>query len=94
MYSKILEHIVYTSIFSHLQQCRILTEEQHGFQAGKLCETQIIMTIDNFANCINDNSQIDCIFLDFSKAFDRVPHIIVFATNYHIMELEVLFWNR
>ena len=25
------------------------------------------MTINDFANCLNDNSQIDCIFLDFSK---------------------------
>ena len=32
------------------------------------------MTINDFANCLNENSQIDCIFLDFSKAFDRVPH--------------------
>ena len=32
------------------------------------------MTLNDFANCLNENSQIDCIFLDFSKAFDRVPH--------------------
>ena len=32
------------------------------------------MTINDFVNCSNDNSQIDCVFLDFSKAFDRVPH--------------------
>ena len=38
-------------------------------QAGKSSETYIIMTIDDFANCLNDNSQIDSIFLDFSKAF-------------------------
>ena len=25
-------------------------------------------------NCLNENSQMDCIFLDFSKASDRVPH--------------------
>ena len=72
--SKILEHVVYTCIFSHLKEHNILREEQHGFQVGKSCETQLIMTIDDFVNCLNDNSQIDCIFLDFSKAFDRVPH--------------------
>jgi len=70
--SKILEHIVYSCIFSHLNEHNILREEQHGFQTGKSCETQLIMTIDDFANSLNDNSQIDCIFLDFSKAFDRV----------------------
>ena len=72
--SKILEHIIYSSIFSHLQTHHILSEEQHGFQAGKSCETQLILTINDFANCLNNNEQIDAIFLDFSKAFDRVPH--------------------
>ena len=42
---KVLEHIEYTSIFSHLKQYSILREEQHGFQAGKSRETQLIMTI-------------------------------------------------
>jgi len=37
------------------------------------CENQLIMTIDDFAS-LNDNSQIDYIFLDFSKAFNRVPN--------------------
>ena len=72
--SKLLEHIIYSSIFSHLKEYNILHKEQHGFQADKTCETQLIMTINNFANCLNENSQIDCIFLDFSKAFNRVPH--------------------
>lgn len=72
--SKLLEHIIYSSIFCHLKEYNILCEEQHGFQTGKSCETQLIMTINDFANCLNENNQIDCIFLDFSKAFDRVPH--------------------
>ena len=73
--SKFLEHIiVYSCIFSHLNKQNILCKEQYGFQAGKSCETQLIITINNFVNCLNENSQIDCIFLDFSKAFDRAPH--------------------
>ena len=69
--SKLLGHIIYSSIFSHLKEYNILHKEQH---AGKSCETQLIMTINDFTNCLNENSQIDCIFFYFSKAFDRVPH--------------------
>ena len=32
-------------------------------------------TINDFVNCLNNNDQIDAIFLDFSKVFDRVPHV-------------------
>ena len=59
-----LEHIVYSNIFSHLKEHNILRVE-HGFQAGKSWETQLILTLDDFANCLNDNRQIDCIFLQF-----------------------------
>ena len=45
--SKLLEHIIYSSIFSHLKEYNILREQQHGFQAGKSCETQLIMTIND-----------------------------------------------
>ena len=45
--SKLLEHIIYSSIFSHLKGYNILCEEQHGFQGGKSCEMQLIMTIND-----------------------------------------------
>ena len=90
VYSKLLEHIIYSSIFSHLKEYNILQEEQHGFQTGKSCESQLIMTINDFANCLNENSQMDCIFLDFLKAFDRVPHNRL-CENCLTMELVALF---
>ena len=40
--SKLLENIIYSSVFSHVKEYKILHEEQHGFQAGKSCETQLI----------------------------------------------------
>ena len=59
---------------TYVTNYNILCERQHGFQAGKSCETQLITIIHAFANCLNENNQTDCIFLDFSKVFDRVPH--------------------
>ena len=54
--SKLLVHIIYSSIFSHLKDYNIPHEEQHGFQAGKSCETQLIITINDFVNCLNESS--------------------------------------
>ena len=72
--SKILEHIVYSNIFTHLNQTNILCEEQHGFREKRSCESQLTITIDDFARCLNNKGVIHAIFLDFSKAFDKVPH--------------------
>ena len=93
-----LEHIVYSCIFSHLNEQNILCKEQYGFQAGKSCETQLIITINDFANCLNENSQINCIFLDFSKVFDRVQHNRLYSrVNCHLHSFflsAIRLWNN
>ena len=71
---KILEHIVYSNIFTHLNQANILCEEHHGFRERRCCESQLITTINDFAQCLNSKGLIHAIFLDFAKAFDKVPH--------------------
>ena len=71
---KILEHVIHSSVISHFEKNSILTDCQHGFSKRRLCETQLILTIDDLARGLNDKQQIDAILLDFSKAFDKVPH--------------------
>ena len=70
---KALEHIISTNIHSHLNRHDFLIDQQHGFRSGRSCETQLIGTIDNFAETLNHSRQIDAIFLDMSKALDTVP---------------------
>ena len=73
---KIFEHIIVSQIWNHLNKYHIITSKQHGFRAGMSCETQLIEAIDEWASIMNKgSSQIDVIVLDFSKAFDMVPHM-------------------
>ena len=37
-------------------------------------ETQLILTVDDLAGETDKGGQTDVILLDFSKAFDKVPH--------------------
>ena len=71
---KILEHIVYSSISDHLASFNILCDEQHGFRNKRSCKTQLITTVNDFAKYLNQKGQCDVLLLDFSKAFDKVPH--------------------
>ena len=60
--------------FLHLKKYKILTEEQHGFRQNRSCKTQLIATVNDLAENLNTGNQTDVILLDFSKAFDKVPH--------------------
>ena len=70
---KTLGHVIHSSI-SHFERNNILTDCQHGFRKRRSYETQLILTIEDLARGLNDKQQIDAVLLDFSKAFDRVPH--------------------
>ena len=71
---KTMEHILYHHIMAHLEQLNILKDYQHGFRKGRSCETQLIITVDEIAKSLDNRSQVDLLILDFSKAFDTVPH--------------------
>ena len=72
---KVLEHIICSSIYTHLEESKILTDVQHGFRKRRSCETQLTITVDDLAQILNSTSgQADATLLDFSKAFDKVPH--------------------
>ena len=38
------------------------------------CETQLILAVEDLAMNLDHGGQMDMIILDFSKAFDKVPH--------------------
>ena len=80
---KILEHIIHSCLFSHLEQHDILCTNQHGFRSGYSCETQLLSTIDDLALCLNAGKCADVILLDFKKAFDKVPHQRLFQKLYY-----------
>ena len=71
---KLLEHIIHSNIMDHFDKFEVLNNSQHGFRQKRSCETQLINTINEFSNCLNNKGQIDAILLDFSKAFDKVDH--------------------
>jgi hypothetical protein len=70
-----MEHIILSHVSKHLAYHNILINEQHGFRKLFSCETQLITAINDWAKSINQKKQTDAILLDFSKAFDSVPHL-------------------
>ena len=56
---------------SHFTSQNLLNPLQHGFRPNHSCQTQLIDFIDEVQRSMNARQQTD---LDFSKAFDTVPH--------------------
>ena len=54
-----------------------VSDRQHGFRSKHSLETQLIITTQDLAQSLNKKLQVDMIILDFSKAFDTVPHNIL-----------------
>ena len=59
---------------SHLDKHSLLSLLQHGFRKGLSCESQLILTLHDLTSNFDHKLQSDLILLDFSKAFDSVPH--------------------
>ena len=71
---KIQEHVITSNILKHLESYDILTDCQHGFRARRSCETQLLTLAQELLAGLDKKHQHDLIILDFSKAFNRVPH--------------------
>ena len=59
---------------SHLDQHNILANNQHGFRTKRSTETQLLTTIDDLAQSLDNKGHMDVLILDFTKAFDTVAH--------------------
>ena len=72
--SKICEKVVRRHIMDHLTKNNILTSAQYGFIPGRSIPLQLLNLLNDWAEAWDNGHSIDCVYLDFSKAFDRVPH--------------------
>ena len=93
--SKIMEHIIYSCMFDHLNHFQALRDEQHGFRRHRSCETQLISTVHDLAQCLNQRGQCDVLLLDFCKAFDKVPHCCLFnKLQFYGIQGSLLNWIK
>ena len=92
--SKLLERCVLKHIWEHYLRV-ILNECQHGFVPGKSCTSQLIGVLDKIGRLLDRGEQIDAIYLDMSKAFDRVNDEILIEKLRHLgFKTNLLRWFK
>ncbi len=72
--SKVFERIVFKHIYNHLRDNFVLSQHQSGFLPGRSTITQLLEVYNSFCQALDNGKEIRVIFLDISKAFDRVWH--------------------
>ena len=76
---KVLERLVRKHVITHLESSNYLSKQQHGFRSGMSCLTQLLEYLCDVEDAIDEGTSIDTIYLDYSKAFDSVPHCHLLA---------------
>ena len=67
------------NIVKFLSQNDLINQSQHGFLQGRSTDTILLKFYDYVTDCMDRNLVVDAVFLDFSKAFESVPHDILIA---------------
>ena len=77
------------------QDLGVLNVIQFGFLEGKSTVTQLLTCYDDWASSRNKSKPTDIVFLDFTKAFDSLPHerLLLKLKGYGI-EGNLLHWFR
>ena len=74
---------------------QILSDAQHAFRKSRSCETQLITTLHDLTTNHNNHQTTDIAILDFSKAFDVVPHQrLLQKLSHYGMRNKLLGWIK
>ena len=71
---KIMERIIFKYTYNFFKDNFVISDNQSGFLPGRSTVTQLIEVYHEFCKAIDEGKEIRVIFLDISKAFDRVWH--------------------
>ena len=71
---KVMEMLVRDTITEHLKKYKLIKDSQFGFTKGRSCLSNLLKFLEEVTRYVEEGYPVDVIYLDFSKAFDRVPH--------------------
>lgn len=82
--SKLLEKHVYSIISDHLADNHPISDSQWGFRKGMSTITAVLSLTHEWLLQLDHSQEICCIFFDFKKAFDSIPHALLMAKLEHL----------
>jgi len=71
---KIMERFILSALTGNVKDNQGIRPSQHGFMKGRSRVTNLISFYAQVTRLVDEGTAVDVIYLDFSKAFDSVPH--------------------
>jgi hypothetical protein len=71
---KVMESLVRDKIVEHLDRNSLIRPSQHGFMSGRSTATNMLVYMEALTKLLDEGHTVDVLYLDFAKAFDKVPH--------------------
>lgn len=71
------ESVIAKYLYRHLIRKGVLAKEQYGFLPRKSCVAQLLTVLKDWTDVLSDRKNVDVIYFDFEKAFDRVNHSLL-----------------
>ena len=79
---KLFERVLRKNIIKHIEENKLLSDNQHAFRVGRSCLTQLLQHMDEVLKALENKKNVDVVYLDFAKAFDKVDHKILMKKVY------------
>ena len=64
---------------------KLINPSQDGFVKARSCLTNLLCFCEEITKWVDEGSPVDVIYLDFQKAFDKVPHKRVMLKLNHMV---------
>ena len=69
-----MESLIRDQIMNHRKENGLFNDRKFGFLNCHSTVLQLLVVLDKWMKIIEEGGSIDCIYCDFKKAFDEVPH--------------------
>jgi hypothetical protein len=93
--TSVLESLIKDEMLKHLKKHGLLKRSQHGFLPGRSCATNLLEFLERATRAVDNGEAFDAVFLDFAKAFDKVPHArLLKKMAAHGIQGQILTWVK
>ena len=92
---RILEKLIRNQIVEYMQSENLLSDLQFGFIKGRSTSLQLLNIMNDWTCAIENSNSSDCIYLDYQKALDTVPHKRLISKLYaYNIDEKIINWIK